>query len=84
MDSDPKKEKKDAKLVSEIKTPAKEIRGSMTLREIEETTGVPVAYCLEKWGWPDDTVPENRLGRLRRKYGFDMHAVREIIENYQQ
>lgn len=83
-DSDLTKKTEEKQLVSEIETPAKEIRGSLTLREIEETTGVPVVYVLEKLGLPADTDPENRLGRLRRQYGLDMHAVREIVEKYQQ
>jgi uncharacterized protein DUF4405 len=84
VDSDLTKKKEEKLPVSEFETLVKGIKGRTTLREIEETTGVPVAYVLEKLGLPDDTDPENRLGRLRRQYGFKMHAVREIVEKYQQ
>jgi uncharacterized protein DUF4405 len=84
VDSDPTKKKEDEKPVSDSETHAKEIRGSMTLKEVEKMTGVPVTYILGKLGLPDDTDPENRLGRLRRQYGFYMHDVREIVEKYQR
>jgi Domain of unknown function (DUF4405) len=65
-------------------THSKGIRGSMTLNEIEITTGVPVVYILKELGLPADTDSESRLGQLRSRYGFDMHEARNIVENYQQ
>jgi hypothetical protein len=84
VDSNLKKMNDEEKPVSVKESHSEGIRGSMTLREIEKTTGVPVAYVLKKLELPDDTDPENRLGQLRKRYGFDMHDVRKIFENYQQ
>jgi len=58
------------------------IRGSLTLAEVAELTGVPVAFLKAELGLPDTISRHERLGRLRREYGFEMSAVREIIEGY--
>ncbi|MBN1910648.1 MAG: hypothetical protein JW818_12960, partial [Pirellulales bacterium] len=58
------------------------IRGSMTLAEVEEATGVPAVHLLEKLGLPQDTPPNSRLGPLRRQHGFAMEDVRRIVEEY--
>jgi hypothetical protein len=58
------------------------IRGSMTLREVEETTGVPAAYLIKSLKLPDTISVEERLGPLRRQYGFEINDVREIVKTY--
>jgi hypothetical protein len=58
------------------------IRGSLTLSEFEQLTGVPVAFLKAELGLPDTISPGERLGRLRRDYGFEMSAVREIVQKY--
>lgn len=62
-------------------TPA--IDGSMSLRQVEQTTGVPLQLILQDLNLPADTSPNARLGQLRRQYDFDMHAVRDIIRQRQ-
>jgi hypothetical protein len=42
------------------------IRGSMTLREIEETTGVPATYIINALKLPDTISVEERPGPLKR------------------
>jgi hypothetical protein len=59
-----------------------QIRGSMTLREIEQATGVPAAYIIESLNLPDSTSLEERLGSLKREHGFEIHDVREAAKAY--
>ena len=59
-------------------------RGMMTLKEIEDLTGVPTVYLLEHLSLPHDVSPDERLGRLRRIYGFTMQDVRRIVVEYKK
>jgi hypothetical protein len=54
----------------------------MTLREVEETTGVPVETILRELGLPAGISPEERLGRLRRQHGFEMYELREAVDKH--
>ena len=56
------------------------IQGTMTLRDAEKRTGVPVSVLKRKLGLPPDASPDERLGRLRRQYGFEMQDVRRAAE----
>ncbi len=58
------------------------IRGSMTFKEIEETTGVPAKYIIEKLELPESISTGAQLGPLKRKYGFEISDVREIIRDF--
>lgn len=58
------------------------IQGSMTLQEIEETTGVPASHILESLGLPPAIPSGQRLGPLKRQYGFEIDDVRQIIRQY--
>jgi hypothetical protein len=58
------------------------IKGSMTLHEIEELTGVPASVVIRELGLPNDFPQDQTLGRLRKKYPFDMHKLREVVENH--
>ena len=58
------------------------IRGSMTLREVEQATEVPVDYMITSLMLPASISPDARLGPMSKKYGFSMYAVREIIAEY--
>ena len=60
------------------------IRGSMTLKDVEEMTGVPVAHIVRSLKLPESVSPEERLGPLKRKYGFAMTDVREIVNKYKR
>ena len=59
-----------------------EIRGSMTLADVERATGVPAAVIVRGLGLPDGVSPDERLGRLRREHGFSMSDVRRIVEEH--
>ena len=58
------------------------VRESMTLRDVEETTGVPTAYIIESLKIPESISVDERLGTLKRKYGFTINEVREIVKEY--
>ena len=58
------------------------VRGSMTLREVEQTTGVPVSYLVRRLGLPRDVGLDERLGWLSRKYGFSIGDARRVVETY--
>jgi len=59
------------------------IDGSMTLKDVEETTGVPASYIIESLNLPETISVEERLGPLKREHGFEIHEVREIIKEYE-
>jgi len=58
------------------------IRGSMTLKEAAETTGVPVSYIIDSLNLPETITEEERLGLLKRNYGFEINDVKEIIKRH--
>jgi hypothetical protein len=58
------------------------VNGSMTLQEIEQRTGVSAAVILKELGLPPDTPTNERVGRLRKKYGFEMHTVQAIVQKH--
>lgn len=55
------------------------ITGRMTLREIEQKTGISAKDLAAKLGLPGDVSLDETLGRLRQVYGFDMQAVRDAV-----
>ena len=60
------------------------IQGAMTLGEVAQSTGVPIEKIVQALGLPADVSPDERLGRLRRTYGFEMDDVRKIVEERSQ
>jgi hypothetical protein len=60
------------------------IRGYMTLAEVAGTHNVPADYLKERLGLPLSTSGNEKLGWLRKRYGFTMHDVEKIIEEYRK
>ena len=58
-----------------------DIRGSMTLQEAADTAGVPVRELIERLGLPKDVSPDERIGRLRRRFGFELTDIRKALKN---
>jgi len=56
-----------------------EVTGQMTLRELSNTTGITMQAILGKLELPDNTPPEQTLGRLRNMHGFSLADVREVV-----
>jgi hypothetical protein len=61
-----------------------QILGSMTLNEIEQNTGVPVEHILRELELSPDIDREERLGRLKKMFGFTMEDFRTIVGNYEK
>lgn len=59
------------------------VRGSMTLADVEASTGVPAAYLLDKLKLPPSTPRDQKLKDLKTAHGFEMEQVRELVETYQ-
>ena len=59
-----------------------EVCGEQTLQELETQTGVPADYVLHRLGLPKDVSHDERLGKLRRRYGFEMAELRRIVGDY--
>ena len=60
-----------------------QIRGSMSLAEVETATGVSVKTLKSELGLPQEISAQERLGRLSQQYGFSMATVRETIKKHQ-
>jgi len=63
-------------------SPDPQIYGSMTLREVEQLTGVSPEVILRELGLPTGLPVDERLGRLRRQYGFRMDDLREVVRKH--
>jgi len=74
----------------ETKAPAEDaeeslnIKGYMTLNEVAETYSVPIEHLKTKLGLPQETPGDEKLGALRRSFGFKMTDVGRIIDEYRQ
>ena len=58
------------------------IHGSMTLRDVQELTGVPADHIITTLHLPADVPRDERLGRLRRSYGFEIDDIKRIVGGY--
>ncbi len=59
-----------------------EVRGYMTLIEVAEKYNVPTEYLKEHLGIPKSASSEEKLGWLRKRYGFRMGDVKRMIDEY--
>jgi len=59
-----------------------DVQGYMTLKEVADTYQVPVSHLKSKLEIPYSISENERLGRLRRTYGFTMSDVQDIIIAY--
>jgi hypothetical protein len=59
-----------------------QIRGSMSLAEVEAATGVPVDTLKSGLGVPKSISADERLGRLARQHGFSVDEVRHIVAKH--
>ncbi|MFC2165915.1 DUF4405 domain-containing protein [Acidobacteriota bacterium] len=55
------------------------LTGQMTLEEMEKITGIPPKAIIDELGLPSKTPRDETLGQLRKKYGFSMVELREIV-----
>lgn len=61
-----------------------EIRGSMTLAEAAAAIGVGVSELKAGLTLPADVGPDERLGRLRRQFEFEMEDVRKFAAEHRR
>ncbi|MBV1922795.1 MAG: DUF4405 domain-containing protein [Flavobacteriaceae bacterium] len=59
-----------------------EIKGSMTLNEVQSRTKVPIDYIIKKMGLPESISVNEKLNSLKSEYGFEMSEVRKVIADY--
>lgn len=59
-----------------------EIIGRMTLSEVSAAYNVPVEYIISGLGLPKATSSAEKLGWLRRTYGFKMSDVEVVVIKY--
>lgn len=59
-----------------------EIRGSMTLREVARSTGVPLEQLVSRLGLPAIVDPDQRIGRLHNRFDVSPEDVRRVVEGY--
>jgi hypothetical protein len=57
---------------------AASINGRSTLAEVASASGLTVTEVKARLKLPDTTGPNERLGRLRRRYDFAIHDVRRL------
>ena len=57
------------------------IRGSTTLGDIAAMTGKPVDVVRERLGIPASVPSDDRLGRVARRYGFDVSTARQALSD---
>ena len=55
------------------------ITGQTTLLEVANIGNIPVEQLLEKLNLPNDVDCKEQLGRLKRRYGFEIEDVRNSI-----
>ncbi len=70
--------------VQELHDTSLEIRGSMTLQEVSRQYHIPTAVLKEQLKLPPSVPDNERLGRLRRSYNFNMSEVERLIQKYQK
>ena len=51
--------------------------------EVEDITSVSYKTIIKELGLPIDISGDEKLGILRKQYGFEMSEVRKIIQKYE-
>lgn len=58
------------------------IKGLMSLLEVEKATGVPVKYICEKVGLPKDVDTRAPMRNLTGQFNFEVSEVRDAVASY--
>lgn len=64
------------------RTPPVRITGQMTLQDIETQYHIPCDSLIVLLGLPQSTAATQRLGRLRKQFGFHMSTVEKVIRQH--
>jgi hypothetical protein len=57
------------------------ITGQTTLRQAEKATGIPAKKIAAELRLPSNVFMDETLGRLRKKYRFNLQEVRDVISD---
>ncbi len=57
------------------------IRGSMTLQQVADASGVPLEQIIEALALPPDVDATDGAGRLLRRYNLQMSNLRDAISH---
>lgn len=60
------------------------VKGFMSLSEVSLQYNVPISHILQQLNISTDISADINLGQLRRRYGFTMSEVEEIIQSYNE
>ncbi len=55
------------------------VTGQMTLLDLEKLSGFPASRTIEAMGLPSNASRKEPLGRLRKKYGFSLVEIRDVL-----
>jgi hypothetical protein len=58
------------------------IRGSVSLREISDGTGIPVTELISRLHLPTNIDVDTGAGRLMRQHGLTMSDLRDVLASY--
>ena len=62
--------------------PPVDVRGSMTVAELERASGMPRAEIIRRLKLPAHVDPNENFGALRRRYGFRLSDVRDAVSRW--
>jgi hypothetical protein len=68
----------------EMEAHAESVRGSITWKEVERASGVPVNHLLNQLNLPENTSPDRKQGQLSKTYDLQIGGFREAVEGYQK
>ena len=58
------------------------INGQVTLAQVAEAASMPVEKLVAQLSLPGDIDIDERLGRLKQRYGFEINDVRKAVEQH--
>ena len=61
-----------------------EVRGYMTVAEVSQKYNVPVNIIMDQLGIPGSALSLQKIGKLRKMYGFEMTDIEKIIYEYRK
>lgn len=55
------------------------VTGQVTFQDLEEVTGIPSQKMIEALGLPGSVSTKDTIGRLRKKHGFSLVDLRDVL-----
>ncbi len=57
----------------------RDIQGSMTLRQVADGAGLPLAKLITRLGLPPDTPPDTPIDELAAEHGLRLRDIRQVV-----